>query len=152
MLVSSEMYETLELQFYLDSCACTESAAESWDSPHNPVWVYGVFSKLLIEQNTKMLKYTSWVTGLLLKWKKSCLLKWFFFSLLKARPRCIKYGLLSFFFHTPNQDMPSGTHIFFVVVAADYSMSKCRLCCWTVLAILRNHYDPVGFLKVGSGS
>lgn len=29
MLVSSEVYKTLELQFYLDSSACTVSAAES---------------------------------------------------------------------------------------------------------------------------
>lgn len=31
------------LQFCLDNCACTVSAAERGDSPHNPVWVYRVF-------------------------------------------------------------------------------------------------------------
>lgn len=56
VLISSGMYKTLELQFCLDSCACTVSDAECGDSPHNPVWVYGVFSSLLIEQNTRMLK------------------------------------------------------------------------------------------------
>lgn len=76
----------------------------------------------------------------------------FFFPLLKAGPGCIKYELLSFFLHTPNQDMPSGSNIFFVVVAADYSMRKCRPCYWAVLAILRNHRGPVGFLKIGSSS
>lgn len=74
-----------------------------------------------------------------------------FFSLLKAGPRCVKHGLLSFFFCTPNQDMPSGTNIF-MVVAADYSVRKRRLCYWAVLAILRNHYDPVDLPKIGRGS
>lgn len=56
MLIPSGVYKTLELQFCLDSCACTVSAAERGDSPHNPVWVDGVLSNLLIEQNTRMLK------------------------------------------------------------------------------------------------
>lgn len=59
MLISSEVYKTLEFQFGLESCACTVITAERGGSPHNPVWVYGFVSNLLIEQNTRILKYTS---------------------------------------------------------------------------------------------
>lgn len=95
------------------------------ETPH--IILFGFFSNLLIEQNTKMLKCSSWVTGLLLNWKQKLPTDFlFFFLFLRDSPRCVKYGLISFFLHAPNQDIPSGTNISFVVIAGNYTTKKKR--------------------------